>query len=185
VAATALTFDESQSHKPLLLFFQDEGRFGRINTLHRCWVPAGTRAIIGKQLIRQYTYAYTAVCPETGETFSLILPYANSEAMAIFLKGLSNQYSQNRIIMIMDNASWHSVRSLSSVQNIKPLFLPARSPELNPVECIWHYIKEKYFSNRVFNSIIEVEMKLAEALAELNFTKQKMKKMTAFNWISI
>lgn len=185
MAAVELTFDKSLSRKPLLLFFQDEGRFGRINTLHRCWVPQGTRAIIGKQLIRQYTYAYTAVCPETGETFSLILPYADSDSMSIFLRELSKQYSQNRIVLIMDNASWHSYKSMIDIQNIKPLFLPPRAPELNPVECIWHHIKEKYFSNRVFNNISEVEQRLVEALVELNHDKQKMIKMTLFNWISL
>ena len=101
----------------------------------------GCRAIVGKQLIRQYTYAYAAVCPETGDTFSLILPYANSGSMSIFLKELSKQYSQNRIIIVMDNANWHSDKSMRDIQNIKPLFLLAKSPELNPVECIWHNIK--------------------------------------------
>lgn len=185
MAAIELTFDNSLSHKPLLLFFQDEGRFGRINTLHRCWMPQGVRAIVGKQLIRQYTYAYTAVCPETGETFSLILPYADSDSMSIFLEELSKQYSQNRIVMILDNASWHSNKTMINIQNIKPLFLPPRAPELNPAECIWHHIKEKYFSNRVFNNINEVEQKLVEALVELNLNKQEVKSMTLFNWISI
>lgn len=146
-------------------------------------MPAGTRAVVGKQLIRQYTYAYTAVCPETGETYSLILPYADSDSMSIFLEKLSEHYSQNRIIMVMDNASWHSVKSMLSIQNIKPLFLPPRAPELNPVECIWHHIKERHFSNRVFKSIEEVEQRLVIALVELNKEKSKMRKMTHFNWI--
>ena len=80
-------------------------------------MPAGTRAVVGKQLIRQYTYAYTAVCPETGETYSLILPYADSDSMSIFLEKLSEHYSQNRIIMVMDNASWHSAKSMLGIKN--------------------------------------------------------------------
>jgi len=146
-------------------------------------VPAGTRAVVGKQLIRQYTYAYTAVCPETGETYSLILPYADSDSMSIFLEKLSEHYSQNRIILVMDNASWHSTKSMLGIQNIKPLFLPPRAPELNPVECIWHHIKERHFSNRVFKSIEEVEQRLVIALVELNQEKSKMRKMTLFNWL--
>ena len=146
-------------------------------------MPAGTRAVVGKQLIRQYTYAYTAVCPETGEIYSLILPYADSDSMSIFLEKLSEHYSQNRIIMVMDNASWHSTKSMLGIQNIKPLFLPPRAPELNPVECIWHHIKERHFSNRVFKSIEEVEQRLVIALVELNQEKSKMRKMTLFNWL--
>ncbi len=171
--------------KPLTIFFQDEGRFGRINSLHRCWSPKSKRAIVCKQQIRQYVYAYTAVNPQTGETFSLILPYANSEAMKIFLNEMSKAYSNNRIIMIMDNASWHNDYSMSEIKNIEPLFLPARAPELNPVECIWHYIKENNFSNRIFKSIEKVEEKLVDVLCKLNNTKEKsiIKKMANFKWL--
>ena len=85
--------------------------------------------------------------------------------------------------MVMDNASWHSTKSMHGIQNIKPLFLPPRAPELNPVECIWHHIKEKHFSNRVFKNIEEVEKRLVTALVELNQDKSKMRKMTYFNWL--
>jgi len=68
-----------------MLFFQDEGRFGRINNLSKCWVPQNTRAIIDQQMIREYIYTYTAVCPQTGENFSLILPYSDTICMNTFL----------------------------------------------------------------------------------------------------
>ena len=170
--------------KPIKIFFQDEGRFGRINSLQRCWSPKNKRAIVCKQQIRQYTYAYTAVCPNTGETYSLILPYANSEAMKIFLSEMSKAYPENRIIMIMDNASWHNNYSIAGISNIKPLFLPPRSPELNPVECLWHHIKENYFSNRIFESIEQVIEKLVSVLFNLNMVKPIIKQMTNFHWLS-
>ena len=184
--STELEFDKSLKDKPIKIFFQDEGRFGRINSLHRCWSPINNRAVVCKQLIRQYVYAYTAVCPKTGETFSLILPYANSEAMKIFLNEMSKAYPENRIIMIMDNASWHNNYSIKEVRNIKPLFLPARALELNPVECIWQHIKENHFSNRVFESIEKVIEKLVDVLQKLNNNMERsiIKKMTYFNWLS-
>ena len=45
--------------------FQDEARFGRINDPKRCWSPKRTRPTVGKQIIREYTYAYGAVSPAT------------------------------------------------------------------------------------------------------------------------
>lgn len=182
--ALELDFDKSLEDKPLLLFFQDEGRFGRINTLQRCWSPVSQRAIVCNQLIRQYTYAYTAVCPATGETFSLILPYANSDAMKIFMREMSKEYPNNRIAMIMDNASWHKNEEKIYPKNIKPIFLPPRAPELNPVENIWHYIKEKYFNNRIFKSIGLVEEKLSEVLGNLNKQKKSIKRLTSYKWLS-
>lgn len=58
------------------------------------------------QIIRQYTYVYTALCP-TGENYSLILPYADTVFMNIFLAGLSEEFKNYIIIMVIDNAAWH------------------------------------------------------------------------------
>ncbi len=182
--AVRLSFDSNLQDKPLLLFFQDEGRFGRINTLQRCWGPISDRPVVCRQLVRQYTYAYTAVNPSTGETFSLILPYANSDSMKIFIEEMGKKYADNRIAIIMDNASWHKDEEKIYPDNIKPIFLPPRAPELNPVENIWHHIKEKFFNNRIFKSIKKVEEKLCEVLAGLNNTKDVIKRIADYHWLS-
>ena len=91
MASVVLNFPDNAKEKPLKLFFQDEGRFGRINCLSRCWLPKGERAIVGHQTIRQYTSVYTAVCPGTGENYSLILPYADTASMNLFLEELSTE----------------------------------------------------------------------------------------------
>jgi len=44
--------------KELKIFFQDEARFGRIDSLRLCWAPAGIRPLLKKQIIREYTYTY-------------------------------------------------------------------------------------------------------------------------------
>ena len=71
--------------RPVKLFFEDEARFGRINTVSRCWVPKATRTIVTQQMVREYIYAYTTVCPETGENYSIISSVNNTEAMNVFL----------------------------------------------------------------------------------------------------
>ncbi len=110
------------------LFFQDEGRFGRINNIKKCWVPKKDRAIVGQQIIRQYTYAFTAVCPETGENYSLILPWADTATMNIFLSGFSKEFERYRVVMVMDKAGWHRSNDLKIPENITFLFLPPYSP---------------------------------------------------------
>lgn len=166
------------------MFFQDEGRFGRINNIKKCWVPKLQRAIIGQQMIREYTYAYTTVCPQTGENFSLILPYANTHAMNVFLNETSRNFSKYKIIMVMDKAGWHRSRDLSIPENIVLWFLPPYSPELNPVENLWKYIREqKGFNNQTFQSLDDVEDQLCIALKEMSQEKNKVKSITLFNWI--
>ena len=56
------------------------------------------------QIIREYIYAYTPVCPATGETFSIISPHNGTGAMTVFLKLLSKNFNQYNIAMILDSA---------------------------------------------------------------------------------
>ena len=136
---------------------------------------------MGNQLIRKYTYLYGAFCPETGEQFSMILPHATGECMDIFLKEFSNQFTGYRVIMGMDNAPWHNS---CLGENIVPLFQPAYSPELNPAEHIWKYIRGNGgFKNHTFNSIEEVEDNLCMAVNTLLADKSKIKSITGFKWI--
>jgi hypothetical protein len=175
---------------PVKLFFQDgstlltnrEARFGRIDKSACCWVPKGGRAIVGGQIIRQYTYLYGAFCPETGEQFSLILPNANSNCMSIFVNEFAKEFSGYRVIMGMDRASWHS--KFEYMDNIVPLFQPAYSPEVNPAENIWKYIRENGgFKNKTFNTMIEVEEQLVYAVNTLLMDKKNVKSITGFEWI--
>ena len=182
MAAKSLEFKNKADKRPIKLFFQDEARFGRIDNISSCWVPPKQRANVGKQIIREYTYAYTAVCPETGESYSLVLPYANTDCMNIFMEGLSEQFKNYRIILAMDRASWHTGEKAKNWDNIRPLYLPAYSPELNPVENLWHHIREKgNFKNTTFSSMEEVEERLVENLNKLD--KETVKSICLFSWI--
>ncbi|MCL1821409.1 MAG: hypothetical protein FWG22_01145 [Prolixibacteraceae bacterium] len=105
LAAKSLEFKNQEDTRSIKLFFQDEARFGRIDSIGSCWVPKGSRALAGSRTVREYTYLYGAFCPETGDSFSLILPYANGECMEVFLSFLSENFRKYRIIPAMDNAS--------------------------------------------------------------------------------
>lgn len=168
---------------PIRLYFQDEGRFGRINTVQKCWCQKGIIPKVTQQLIREYTYAFSSVCPETGNICSLIMPYADSEAMSVFLKVLSEQQQDERIILCMDKAGWHTTKQLEIPNNIVLWFLPPYSPELNPVELIWRELRTKYFNNKTFNSINNVEDYLELALIDFAKDKESIKKLTKINYL--
>jgi putative transposase len=111
-------------------------------------------------MVREYLYAYTAVCPETGENYSIIAPVTNTAVMNKFLKALGKAYQSYRIILCLDAAGWHTSQSLELPQNIQLLLLPPYSPELNPTEHIWDYIREqKGFNNHVFSFIDQLANK--------------------------
>jgi putative transposase len=55
-------------------------------------------------------------------------------------------------VLLVDQAGGHTSTKLDVPGNITPLPLPARSPELNPAENIWQFMRENWLSNRVFKS---------------------------------
>lgn len=59
-------------------------------------------------------------------------------------------------MLLLDRAGWHTTRRLNVPRNITLIFLPSRSPELNPVEQIWQYIRANWLSNRVFETYDEI-----------------------------
>jgi len=72
-----------------MVFFEDEASFGRMNHVRKCWVHRPDRAMVKKQAVREYLYAFTTVCPKTGETCSIISPFCNTEAMNALLSETS------------------------------------------------------------------------------------------------
>ena len=54
--------------------------------------------------------------------------------------------------LLLDRAGWHTTSKLGMPENITPIFLPSRAPELNPVENVWQYLRQNWLSNTVFES---------------------------------
>ena len=163
--------------------FMDEARFGRISDVRRCWAPLGIRPCVPSQIVREYTYAYAAVCPFDGDLDALILPEVNTEAMSIFLKELSGSHRDEEIVLILDKAGWHTAANLNIPENITLHRLPPYRPELNPVEHLWDELREKWFRNKYFASLDAVEDQLAEGLKFLIEHPDQVKCMTLFDWM--
>ena len=109
------------------------------------WCPNGIRPVVGQQMSREYVYAYAAVAPELGLMTALVLPYANTEMMNLFLEQVSFEFKDYFLIMQVDGAAWHCSKSLLIPENIRLISQPAHSPELNPVEHLWEDKARKSF----------------------------------------
>jgi transposase len=163
--------------------FEDEARFGRISDPRRCWAPPGVRPEVHTQLIREYEYAFAAVSPQDGILDTLVLPTVNAEAMSVFLAEVSRRHAEEFIVMVLDGAGWHKARRLLVPDNRRLLSLPPWSPQLNPVEHVWDEMREKWFANRVFNSIDAVEEQLLTVLKTLEEDATRVASLTGFAWI--
>lgn len=180
--ATAAQSSPSEDTRPMKMFFEDEARFGRISELFSCWAPEGVRPVILAQIVRQYTHIFSAVCPHDGESFSLILPYADSEAMEIFLAELSKHYSQYRLILVMDQAAWHRTSNLKKLENIRIIYQPPYSPEINPVEHLWEHIREKFLRHGYWASMDILDAVLEEIIVQVEKSKSIIQSLVGFHW---
>lgn len=78
---------------------------------------------------------------------------------------------------------WHRANDLVVPENIRLIPLPSYSPQLNPVEHLWDEIREKWFTNLVFDSLDALEDRLVQALATLERDTHRVQSITGFDWI--
>jgi len=70
-------------------------------------------------------------------------------------------------ILIVDQAGWHTTKKLNIPPNITLLPLPPKSPELNPVENVWQFMRDNWLSSRIFKSYDEIVDICSEAWNKL------------------
>jgi transposase len=143
---------DAHPDKRIEVWFQDEARLGQQGTIARGWSPTGSRPRAVKQTRYDWVHVIGAVCPRTGKTAGLISPYLNTEAMNAFFDQLVEEIDDDvHVVMIWDGAGFHRGNDLKVPANITLITLPPYSPELNPVENLWHYMRSHYWSNRAYD----------------------------------
>ncbi len=88
----------------------------------------------------------------------------NTDVINTFLRGFSATLSaEEHAVMLWDGAGFHTSKRLCLPENITTIQLPAYSPELNPIENLWHYLKSHYWSNRAHADYEALEVAAIEA----------------------
>ncbi len=103
--------------------------------------------------------------------------------MQIFLDEIAARHPDKRIVMVLDGAGWHKNQSILLPPNLTLVFLPPYSPELNPVEHLWDDLREKFFHNRVFDSLDALEDQLVTALLAYENNPERVKSIAGWEWI--
>jgi hypothetical protein len=156
--------------KKLELWCQDESRIGQKGSRTRTWGQKGIR------LRSPVDTKYTAV--------GLILPQVNTEAMQLHLDEVSSQLPEDvHAAMLADGAGWHTAAKLTIPQNITIIKIPPYSPELNPAEKPWQYVKDNSLSNRLFKSYEDILDACQTAWNNLLAEKGRIKSLTNFPYL--
>ena len=145
---------ETARGKPLEIWWQDEARIGQQGTLTRVWAERGSRPRAPRDQRYKWAYLFGAICPARGIGAAWVLPYANAKAMNLHLQEISSQVEDGaHAVVVLDGAGWHKTGGrLRLPSNISLLHLPPYSPELNPQENVWQYLRQIYLANRVYEN---------------------------------
>jgi hypothetical protein len=132
---------------PIEIWHQDEARVGQQGTLTHVWADKGSRPAALRDQRRQSAYLFGAVCADRGVGAALVLPYANADAMSLHLAEISRHVTAGaHAVVVLDGAGWHQTGGRLQVPgNLSLLRLPPYSPELNPQENIWQYLRQTSF----------------------------------------
>ena len=128
-------------------------RIGQKNGRARQWARRGTRPRQPADQRYDNAYLFGAICPARGVGAALVLPYADTDMMQLHLDEISRNVAEGaHAVLLLDRAGWHTTGKLDMPDNITPIFLPSRAPELNPVENVWQYLRQNWLSNTVFEN---------------------------------
>ena len=151
------TADRHPEAERVELWFMDEARIGQKGRLTHVWYQKGMRPRGVRQQGFASAHLFGAVCPGRGEGVALVLPEVSTAAMGVFLAELSRAVpAGSHAALVLDGAGWHVSEELSVPANLTLIHPPPYSPELNPVERIWHYLRSHWLANSVFPSLADI-----------------------------
>ena len=170
--------------KRVQIWFEDEARFGQQGSLTRVWAPTGSRPTAVRQTQYDYLWVIGAVCPENGQSWGLLAPHLNAQVINVFLEQLSEQLDPDVLaVLIWDQAGFHTSHEIAIPDNIRILPLPPYSPELNPVENLWHYIKSHFWSNRCYKDYEALLDAAQDAWQKIQAVPERLKTICAAPYV--
>ena len=178
---------------PIEIWFQDEMRVGQKTHRTRIWAKTGTRPRLVADLRTGCAYLFGAICPARDTGAALAMPHANTQAMQMHLDEISLTVAPGaHAILILDQAGWHTTGKLSLPANISLMPLPPRSPELNallsevegPQENVWQYLRQRFLSNRIFDSYEAILTAVCDAWNTLLNETNRITSIGTRQWVT-
>jgi putative transposase len=166
------------------LWFADEARVGQKGRVTRVWYERGVRPRGVRDLGFASAYLFGAVCPERDAGVALVLPEASTVAMNLMLAELAHGLPPaTHAVVVLDQAGWHTGAALRVPPNLTLVPLPPYSPELNPIEKVWQYLRDRHLSHRLFHDIAMVVDACCAAWNRLRAEPGRIRSLTAFPWL--
>lgn len=166
--------------KRLRYLCQDESRIGLKTEPRRIVTARGVQPIVHVGWKRESFWLYGVVEPLTGWHCCLEYPYLNSQHFQEFLDAVSSQLGEDIALLQMDQAPAHLAYKLKWPENIIPICQPAYSPQLNPIERFWQFLKSQ-IKGQLFNTLEQLRDRLNDALSKI--TSERVISLTSYDFI--
>jgi hypothetical protein len=165
---------------------KDEARVGQQGTLTCIWAKRGTRPRAPRDCRYKWAYIFGAVCPARRATAALVLPHANAEMLSLHLAEIGRQVAPGaHAVLVLDGAGYHVADDLDVPANISLLIQPPYSPEINPVENVWQYLRQNTLAITVFNDYDHIVDKCCQAWNFFANDKAAVASVTSRHWAEV
>lgn len=161
------------------LYFQDESRFGLITKQKRVVTVKGIKPIGNYKHSYLYKWLWGSFSPITGESFCMTTDGVCKDLFIKYLEDFSLHKPNELKILIIDNAAFHSTKDVELPKNIILFPIPPYSPELNAVEKVWQWMKDK-IAMKIYDTLDILEKKLDELLKIAD--NERIKSLTGFDF---
>ena len=170
--------------KRVEVWAEDEARLGLKPVTRRVWWLRGCRPRSGGQTKYEWLYVYGFARPETGETFTVILPRVKVERMAEALAAFAAHADPDGgkiLVLVVDRAGWHTAGRLAVPANVRLHFLPPCTPELQPVEPFWALVREAV-ANETFGRLADLRRVVRRRCRRLARDPRTVSGAIGFRW---
>lgn len=116
---------------------QDESRFGLITVPRRRLTLRGIKPLAPSQHELEWSSLYGCVEPATGDSFFLALPALDGELFQLFLEQFAQTDPDALPLIVLDNGPAHIAQQVVLPTNVRLVFTPPYTPEVNPMERVW------------------------------------------------
>ena len=169
----ALPDEVKEKGLPIEFWFQDEARVGQQGTLSRVWAPIGSRPAMVRDNRRANAYIYGAICPMPPRRRGSRHGDGQYRSHERTPEGNQRQVASGaHAVLICDGAGWHAKsKEIVVPSNITLVTLPAYSPELNPMENVWEFLRDNRFGAQVWKIIQRGRSRLLRCMELVRFRR--------------
>lgn len=166
--------------RTLRYFCIDESRWGLKTLTGRAITLRGVKPVALVQWPREAFWLYGAVEPLTGAHFFYSFSHLDALCFEGFVEQFAAAFPGSLNLLQLDQASAHIALEVNWPDNVVPLFQPAHSPELNPVERLWQDLR-KHFKGQIFATLDQLQQALFAQVNDL--THQTITSLTGYSYI--